>query len=256
MFNNCNFLPLYLEDDTEIGKIFNLNIKIENIKQINGNIQNNNNQQNNFINNLPNNFNINQINNLNFNNNLQNNFNNNQTNNFNINKNFLNNFNINNKLQNNFNNNQINNFNFNNNLQNNINFNNNLINNFNFNNIQNNINNNFNINNNINNKSQNIINDIKEEFNSPQLIGLQNVGATCYMNATLQCFCQIKELVNYFKYKPYINTIIKKYENNNELCLTKSFKNLIENLWPSVYEYIDNQNNHRNGNNSYYAPYE
>ena len=38
--------------------------------------------------------------------------------------------------------------------------------------------------------------------------------------------------------------------------LTKSFKNLIENLWPSVYDYIDNHNNHRNGSNNYYAPYE
>ena len=43
------------------------------------------------------------------------------------------------------------------------------------------------------------ITSIKEEFIYPPQIGLQNVGATCYMNATLQCFCQIEKLVKYFK---------------------------------------------------------
>ena len=33
--------------------------------------------------------------------------------------------------------------------------------------------------------------------NSPRTIGLQNIGATCYMNATLQCLVNIKLLTNY-----------------------------------------------------------
>ena len=33
------------------------------------------------------------------------------------------------------------------------------------------------------------------KYNPPKM-GLQNVGATCYMNATIQCFCQITKLVN------------------------------------------------------------
>ena len=57
--------------------------------------------------------------------------------------------------------------------------------------------------------------------------GLDNIGATCYMNATLQCFCQIKKFVNYFKYKPYINQVIGKYNDSKKLCLTYSFKYLI-----------------------------
>ena len=30
-------------------------------------------------------------------------------------------------------------------------------------------------------------------------VGLDNIGATCYMNATLQSFCQIEEFASYFK---------------------------------------------------------
>ena len=96
---------------------------------------------------------------------------------------------------------------------------------------------------------------IIDEFSSPPLIGLQNVGATCYMNATLQCFCQIKKFVNYFKYKPYINQVIGKYNDSKKLCLTDSFKYLIENLWPNNQYYINNQYNHKNSNNKYFAPY-
>ena len=50
-------------------------------------------------------------------------------------------------------------------------------------------------------------------------MGLQNVGATCYMNATLQCFSQIDKLVNYYKFKPYVEQVIQKYKNLNQLCL-------------------------------------
>ena len=110
----------------------------------------------------------------------------------------------------------------------------------------------------INNNINNIkfpSSSIKIDFPKPQLIGLQNVGATCCMNATLQCFCQIEDLVNYFKYKPYINEDNSKYKKNDELCLTTSFKYLVENLWPSVYDYINNKYNHKNSNNKYFAPY-
>ena len=79
---------------------------------------------------------------------------------------------------------------------------------------------------------------IIEEFQQPPLIGLKNVGATCYMNATLQCLSQIAKLANYFKYH---KTVEKKIEElNHQKCLTKSFKILIENLWPWKYsEYLN-----------------
>ena len=198
------------------------------------------------------------------NNNIQNNIMNNNNNN--IQNNIMNNNN--NNIQNNIMNNNNMFMNFNNDI-NNINnmLINNMQNNFNFNNANNNqipfplfnINNQFVINsNNINNKN----NDnrysqypITMAFTEPQKIGLQNVGATCYMNATLQCFCQIGILVDYFRMKPYIGEIISKYEKEKKLCLTSSFKYLVENLWPSNNYYTNNQYNHKNYNNRYFAPY-
>ena len=198
--------------------------------------------------------------NINNNKNLTINNNKNQINESNFNNNNSN-FNINNFNNNNFPNSQVNN-NQNNNFPNLPNFNNNL-----------NMNNELDLNNNISNKMQHINsnkeniqkidinqkkinNSIKVDFFSPPLIGLKNVGATCYMNATLQCLSQIENLCNYFKYNKRVNDIIQEYEMKNVLCLTKSYKNLIENLWPSNYEKIDAKNNFRNSNNAYYLPYD
>ena len=50
------------------------------------------------------------------------------------------------------------------------------------------------------------------------------------MNATLQCFCNIKEFVDYFKYNQALIDQIKQDTQNYTLC--SSFKLLIENLYP------------------------
>ena len=65
---------------------------------------------------------------------------------------------------------------------------------------------------------------LRDIYPFPPLIGLENIGATCYMNATLQCFCHIEKFVCYFKYGEYINTISINNKNN----LTSSFKTLID----------------------------
>ena len=52
------------------------------------------------------------------------------------------------------------------------------------------------------------------------------------MNATLQCLCNIKEFVNFFKYK-LKDEEINKFKSENKWILTINFKYLIENLWPS-----------------------
>ena len=96
------------------------------------------------------------------------------------------------------------------------------------------------------------VNYLKEVFNQPPSIGLQNVGATCYMNATIQCFGQLEKFVLYFKYNQMIQQVITKNKNND--CLTKSFKDLIENLWPDNPKYLDKKYIGKNSNNEYYKP--
>ena len=79
--------------------------------------------------------------------------------------------------------------------------------------------------------SENII-DIKKKTNEYEKdknlveckIGLENIGATCYMNSTLQCFCHIKEFINYFK--------VNSEKLSDESTLAYSFKLLIDELWP------------------------
>ena len=79
----------------------------------------------------------------------------------------------------------------------------------------------------------NILNshNIKNYFPYPPLIGLKNVGAACYMNAILQCFCHIEKFVDFFKY----NKRVRDFAINNRNSLSYSFKLLIENLWPNNY---------------------
>ena len=108
-------------------------------------------------------------------------------------------------------------------------------------------------------------NSTRENFSSKPLIGLQNVGATCNMNATLQCLCNIEKFIDYFKYNDRLNEIVKNDNQNNKLCT--SFKNLIENLFP---ELNDDKTSFKTANKnlqiikegnkisikSYYAPFE
>ena len=82
-------------------------------------------------------------------------------------------------------------------------------------------------------KNTNFIESLKED---PK-IGLNNIGATCYMNATIQCFSRTTELSNYFLNPENIFTQDKK--------LSFSYLNLITNLW------------HKQNNNAKsYSPYD
>ena len=76
---------------------------------------------------------------------------------------------------------------------------------------------------------------IKYHYQNPPLIGLINLGHTDYINTILQCFSNIEQLTNYFKYDSYIEQIIKNKPNS----LTASYKLINDKLWPT-------NNNHNN----------
>ena len=235
---NLNIKKLELENTIKMQME-----QINNFNQRNMNINSNNNNNNlmnmNMNMNMPNSAN----NNMNFNN-LMNNMGNFMNNNnmmmnpinysmFNINNN-----NINNNINNNNNNFPMNNSNFN--IEEN-NFNQFKIYNSNFN--QNNFNKNFNNNNNddqLNPNRQITKKVIKKTlpldfYKKPTLIGLQNIGATCFMNATLQCLSQTVDLTNYFLDEHRsLNKIINNniaMKKNNELQLSPVYLELVKNLW-------------------------
>ena len=66
----------------------------------------------------------------------------------------------------------------------------------------------------------------------PGLVGLDNIGATCYMNATLQCFSNIKylryELLNKMFYN-YLENL-----NNNKKLLSFALAEVFHNLWEKL----------------------
>ena len=58
----------------------------------------------------------------------------------------------------------------------------------------------------------------------PARAGLNNIGATCYMNATLQCLCNIPTLQNFFLYN---NNLYQK----QSAILSKAFGDVMRNLY-------------------------
>ena len=214
------------------NKINDSNNKLNNINNEDNNNIINNEDNNNIINNEDNNIIIN--------NEDKNNIINNEDNNI-----IINNEDKNNIINHDENNNYINNED-NNNIINHVD-NNNII-NHEYNNNINEINNNDKEVNSINNEEINDKNEINNDNNNninnnekktlenifklggPHR-GLTNIGATCYMNSSLQCFCHIKKLVQFFKYSQQANNI------NDNNTLSSSFKLLIDNLWPDDYNF-------------------
>ena len=75
-----------------------------------------------------------------------------------------------------------------------------------------------------------------DEKKEPIKIGLNNIGATCYMNATLQCLSNTEKLTYYF-----LETF-KADENDENKVMTKAYYEVIKNLWD------------RKNNNKSYSP--
>ena len=82
------------------------------------------------------------------------------------------------------------------------------------------------------NKKEIIKKELEEE-KKPILIGLNNIGATCYMNSTLQCLSNTKQLTEYF---------LNKYKKLKKNIMVNEYYDLLLNLW------------NRDKNNSAYSP--
>ena len=76
--------------------------------------------------------------------------------------------------------------------------------------------------------TKNELNELKNKYNEliPITIGLDNIGATCYMNATLQSFSNTKELRDYF---------LKKFDKSDpNKKMSNAFHEVILNLWNKI----------------------
>ena len=72
-------------------------------------------------------------------------------------------------------------------------------------------------------------NDESDDLPKPILRGLSNIGATCYMNATLQCFSHVERL-RYFLLDEYTYKELCIEKNTNKR-LTFAFAEVLKNLW-------------------------
>ena len=68
----------------------------------------------------------------------------------------------------------------------------------------------------------NLEDDQLKSKNVPILIGLNNIGATCYMNASLQCFSNTKKLTQYF---------LEHYEADPKNTMANEYFEVLKNLW-------------------------
>ncbi|CAG8463975.1 435_t:CDS:10 [Cetraspora pellucida] len=80
------------------------------------------------------------------------------------------------------------------------------------------------------NKSQHSIDQLTTDV--PGLVGLKNLGNTCYASAALQCLSNTPALINYFNYcNAYIPRTLNIHTKNSKYRLAEPFSQFIEAMW-------------------------
>ena len=87
-------------------------------------------------------------------------------------------------------------------------------------------------------------------YKEPTKIGLNNIGATCFMNSTLQCLSQTEALTNFFLKEKNKNLILQNNWKNQQYQLAPIYLDLIKKLWAksgpksfSPYNFMNTINN-------------
>jgi ubiquitin carboxyl-terminal hydrolase 4/11/15 len=74
--------------------------------------------------------------------------------------------------------------------------------------------------------------NVKQSEDSKKgIVGLQNLGNTCFMNGGLQCMLNMKELTQYFLSDKFANEINEQNPLGTKGKLVQKYATLVKNVW-------------------------